>query len=148
MSLPSSPPYKSQLVPKTCACPLFILSSRGLMFHKSSTYCQKLMSFSSLIFNMGAISMKVNSALVFILIIATPSTIYTFFLLIFNHNISYGCSKLGLISWPSHLLSKVSSFVVMGRLHPSLSRMPQSDSKILYHYMHYEREYYYWLYRW
>jgi len=141
MSLPISPPYKSQLVPKTCACPLFILSSRSLMFHKSSTYCQKLMSFSSLIFNMGAISMKVNSALVFILIIATPSTIYTFFYSYLTISSVMGCSKLELISWPSHLLSKVSSLVVMGRLHPPLSRMPQSDSKILYHYVHYEREY-------
>jgi hypothetical protein len=124
MPLPSSPPYKSQLVPKTCACPLFILNSRGLMFHKSSTYCQKLMSFSSLIFNMGAISMKVNSALVFILIIATPSTIYTFFYSYLTISLVMGCSKLGLISWPLHLLSKVSSLVVMGRLHPPLSRMP------------------------
>jgi hypothetical protein len=141
MPLPSSPPYKSQLVPRTCACPLFILSSRGLRFHKSSIYCQKLMSSSSLIFNMRTISMKINLALVFILIIATSSAIYTFFYLYLTITSVMGCSKLGLISWPSHLLSKVSSFIVMGRLHPPLSRMPQSDFKILYHYVHYEREY-------
>jgi hypothetical protein len=67
---------KSQLVPRTCACPLLIPSSRVLMLHKSPTYCPKQMSSSSLIFSMGAISMKVNPAFVFILIIATSLTIH------------------------------------------------------------------------
>ena len=62
---------KSQLVSGTCTCPLLLYSSRVLMLHKSPTYCPMQMSFSSLIFSMGAISMKVNHAFVFILIIAT-----------------------------------------------------------------------------
>ena len=49
---------KSQLVPGTCACPLLLHSSRVLMLHKSPTYCPRQMSYSSLIFSMGAISMK------------------------------------------------------------------------------------------
>jgi hypothetical protein len=67
---------KSQLVPGTCACPLLIPSSRVLMLHKSPTYCPRQMSSSSLIFSMGAISMKVNLAFVFILIIATSLAIH------------------------------------------------------------------------
>jgi hypothetical protein len=67
---------KSQLVPGTCACPLLILSSRVLMLHKSPTYCPRQMSSSSLIFNMGALSMKVNPGFVFILIIATSLAIH------------------------------------------------------------------------
>jgi hypothetical protein len=61
---------KSQLIPGTCVCPLLIPSSRVLMLHKSPTYCPRQMSSSSLIFNMGKISMKVNLIFVFILIIA------------------------------------------------------------------------------
>ena len=67
---------KSQLVPGTCACPLLLHSSRVLMLHKSSTYCLRQMSSSSLIFSMGAISMKVNPAFVSILIIATSLAIH------------------------------------------------------------------------
>jgi hypothetical protein len=67
---------KSQLVPGTCACPLLIPSSRVLMLHKSPTYCPRQMSSSSLIFSMGAISMKVNPTFVFILIIATSLAIH------------------------------------------------------------------------
>jgi hypothetical protein len=67
---------KSQLVPGTCAYPLLLHSSRILMLHKSSTYCPRQMSSSSLIFSIGAISMKVNPAFVFILIIATSLAIH------------------------------------------------------------------------
>ena len=67
---------KSQLVPGTCACPLLIHNSCVLMLHKSPTYCSRQMSSSSLIFNMRAISMKVNLAFVFILIIATSLAIH------------------------------------------------------------------------
>jgi len=113
-------------------------SSRVLMLHKSPTYCPRQMSSSSLIFSMEAISMKVNPAFVFILIIATSLAIHT---LVHSypvitlalgrselgschgpHTFSkvsspvvVGQSDLGLISWPSHLLSKVSSPIVMGR---------------------------------
>jgi hypothetical protein len=100
MPLPSSLPYKSQLVPGTCTCFLFILSSRGLMLHKSSTYCQKLMSSTSLIFNMRAISMKLNLALVFILIIAIPSAIYIFFYSYLTITSVMGVLNLG--SYHSH----------------------------------------------
>jgi len=51
-------------------------SSRVLMLHKSSTYCLRKMFSSSLIFSMGAISMKVNPAFVFILIIASSLAIH------------------------------------------------------------------------
>jgi hypothetical protein len=69
---------KSQLVPGTCACPLLIHNSRILMLHKSSTYCPRQMSSSSLIFSMGALSMKVNPAFIFILIIATSLAIHLY----------------------------------------------------------------------
>jgi len=55
---------------------LLLHSSRVLMLHKSHTYCPRQMSSSSLIFSMGAISMKVNPAFVFILIIATSLAIH------------------------------------------------------------------------
>jgi len=128
---------KSQLVPRTCACPLLIPSSRVLMLHKSPTYCPKQMSSSSLIFSMGAISMKVNPAFVFILIIATSLTIHLSTYIQPSHwlwgvlnlgsfhgphtfskvssPVVMGRSDLGLISRPSHLLSKVSSPVVKRR---------------------------------
>jgi hypothetical protein len=67
---------KSQLVPGTCACPLLIPSSRVLMLHKSLTYCPRQISSSTLIFNIGAISMKVNPAFVSILIIVTSLAIH------------------------------------------------------------------------
>jgi len=67
---------KSQLVPGTCACPLLLHSSRVLMLHKSSTYCPRQISSSSLIFSMGAISMKVYPAFVSILIIASSLAIH------------------------------------------------------------------------
>jgi hypothetical protein len=67
---------KSQLVPETCACPLLIPSSRVLVLHKSPTYCPRQMSSNSLIFSMGAISMKINPAFVSILIIATSFAIH------------------------------------------------------------------------
>jgi len=67
---------KSQLVLGTCACPLLLHSSRVLMLHKSPTYCPRQMSSSSLIFSMGAISMKVNPAFVSIFIIATSLAIH------------------------------------------------------------------------
>jgi hypothetical protein len=107
------------------------------MFHKSSTYCSRQMSSSSLIFSMGAISMKVNPAFVSILIIASSLAIhlstYT------SHHIGSGAfcnwasimtltpspevslpvvmrrSELGLISWSSHLPSEVSPPIVMRR---------------------------------
>jgi len=46
------------------------------MLHKSSTYCPRQISSSSLIFSMGAISMKVNPAFVSILIIASSLAIH------------------------------------------------------------------------
>ena len=74
MSLPSSSHWQES----TCSHNLRIIpSSHDIMLHMSSTYCQKLMFSNSLIFSMGAISMKVNSALVFILVIATPIVIHT-----------------------------------------------------------------------
>ena len=48
------------------------------MLHKSSTYCPRQMSSSSLIFSMGALSMKVNPAFIFILIIATSLAIHLY----------------------------------------------------------------------
>jgi len=108
------------------------------MLHKSPTYLPRQMSFSSLIFSMGAISMKVNLAFVFILIIATPLAIHTpvhsylaitLALGVLNWGSYHGPhtfskvsplvvmrqSNLGLISWPSHLPYEVSSPVVIGR---------------------------------
>jgi len=82
--------YKSQLVPGTCACPLLIPSSRVLMLHKSSIYCPRQMSFSSLIFSMRAISMKVNLALVSILIIPLYWLYICTCPLIFSHHIGSG----------------------------------------------------------
>jgi len=55
---------------------LLLHSSRVLMLHKSHTYCPRQMSFSSLIFSMGAISMKVNPVFFSILIIATSLAIH------------------------------------------------------------------------
>jgi len=82
---------KSQLVPRTCACPLLIPSSCVLMLHKSPTYCPRQMSSSSLIFSMGAISMKVNPVFVSILIIATSLAIHTCICpLISSHHIGFG----------------------------------------------------------
>jgi len=88
------------------------------MLHKSSTYCPRQMSSSSLIFSMGAISMKVNLAFIFIFIIATSLAIHTpvhsypaITLAIHTHVHSYpaitlalGRSVIRLLSWPSHLL--------------------------------------------
>jgi hypothetical protein len=74
MSLPSSLPWQES----TCSHNLRIIpSSHDIMLHMSSPYCQKLMFSNSLIFSMGAISMKVNSTFVFILVITTPIVIYT-----------------------------------------------------------------------
>lgn len=53
---------------------------------------------------MGEISMKINSAFVFILIITIPLDIYTFVHLYSTVTSVIGWSKLGLILWPSHLL--------------------------------------------
>ena len=76
MPLPSSPPWQESIVPGTCACPLLLHSSRVLRLHKSSTYFPRQMSSSSLIFSMGAISMKVNPVFVSILVIATSLAIH------------------------------------------------------------------------
>ena len=64
------------LFPEPAHALLLLHSSRVLMLHKSSTYCPRQMSSSSLIFSMGAISMKVNPAFVSILIIATSLAIH------------------------------------------------------------------------
>ena len=74
------------------------------MLYKSSTYCPRQMSSSSLIFNMGAISMKVNFAFVFILIIATSLAIHTPVHSYLAITLALGRSVIGLLSWPSHLL--------------------------------------------
>ena len=96
------------------------------------------MSYSSLIFSIEAISIKVNSTFVFILIIATLLAIYTpvhlypaitsapgLYLGLYNspHTFSEVFSSvfmrrfdLGLISWPSHLLSNMSSPFIGGRI--------------------------------
>ena len=74
------------------------------------------MSSSSLIFSMGAIFMKVNSTFVF-----THYSHFIGYTLVHSYlaiTLALGCFELGLLSWPSHLLSKVSSPVVMGGSHP------------------------------
>jgi len=85
---------KSQLVPGTCACPLLLHSSRILMLYKSSTYCPRQISSSSLIFSMRAISMKANPAFVSILIIATSLAIHLSIHIQPSHWL-WGCSELG-----------------------------------------------------
>jgi hypothetical protein len=129
---------------------LLLHSSRVLMLHKSHTYCPRQMSSSSLIFSMGAISMKVNPASVSILIIATSLAIHLSTYIQPSHWL-WGCSELGLLSWPTHLLlrclrssscgglkwgsycsphtfSKVSSPVVMGRSDPGSYHGPHTPS--------------------
>jgi len=93
------------------------------MLHKSSSYCPRQMSSSSLIFSMGAISMKVNPAFVFILIIASSLAVHLSTYIQSSHRL-WGWapfmaltpspevslpvimrrSELRLISWSSHLL--------------------------------------------
>jgi len=85
--------------------------------------------------------MKVNPTLVFILIITTLLIIHTPVYSYLTITLALGRSEIWLISWPSHSLFKVSSPVVMGWSHPSSSGMPLSGSKILYHHVHYERDY-------
>jgi hypothetical protein len=54
----------------------FSAAASAAKLHKSHTYCPRQMSSSSLIFSMGAISMKVNPAFVSILIIAISLAIH------------------------------------------------------------------------
>jgi hypothetical protein len=151
------------------------------------------MSSSSLIFSMGAISMKVNPACVSILIIATSLAIHTHVHSYLAITLALGSSELGSyrgphifssgvsarrhvavwngapiaaltpslrrlrplswggLNWGSyhgpHTFSKVSLPVVMRRLHPPSAEMLQSGSKILYHHVHYGRDYCHWLHR-
>jgi len=132
------------------------------MLHKSSTYCPRQMSSSSLIFSMRAISMKVNPAFVSILIIATSLAIHLSTHIQPSHWL-WGCSELwapivahtpslrclrpsscGGLKWGSyhspHTFSKASSPVVMGRSHPPPAEMLQSGSKILYRHVHYGKD--------
>jgi len=128
---------KLQSVPGTCACPLLLHSSHVLMLLKSSTYCPRQMSSSSLIFSMGAISMKVNPAFVSILIIAYSLAIHLSTYIQPSHwlwafwnwapimaltpspevspPVIMRRSELGLILRSSHLLSEVSLPVLMRR---------------------------------
>jgi len=128
---------KLQSVPGTCACPLLLHSSHVLMLLKSSTYCPRQMSSSSLIFSMGAISMKVNPAFVSILIIAYSLAIHLSTYIQPSHwlwafwnwapimaltpspevspPVIMRRSELGLILRSSHLLSEVSLPVIMRR---------------------------------
>jgi hypothetical protein len=55
---------------------------------------------------MGEISMKVNSTLVFILIIVTLFVIHTYVHSYSTVTLALGWSELGLILWPSHILLK------------------------------------------
>ena len=74
------------------------------MLHKSSTYCPRQMSSSSLIFSIGVISMKVNPVFISILIITTLLTIHTLVHSYLAIILALGHYIIGLLSWPSHLL--------------------------------------------
>jgi hypothetical protein len=92
------------------------------MLHKSPTYCSRQISFTSLIFNMGAISMKFNPVYVSILIIATSLAIHQSTHIQPSHWL-WGILNLGSYYSP-HTFSKVSSPVVMGRSDPGLLSWP------------------------
>ena len=114
--------HKSQLVLRTCACPLLIPSSCVLIFHKSPTYCPRQISSSSLIYSMWEISMKVNPTFIFILIIATSLAIHLSTHILLSHWL------WGVLNWGSyhnpHTFSKVSPLVFMRQSDPRLISSP------------------------
>jgi len=79
------------------------------MLHKSPTYYLRQMSSSSLIFSMGAISMKVNPVFVSILIIATSLAIHTLVHLYLAITSALGRSELGSYRGPHTFSSGVSA---------------------------------------